>query len=710
MGAIQSTSQQMELMHGVRAQAKLRMALGLPLIAIMVTLLWIVGMPHSEVLWEWLTPIAALHTGYIVAVALLAVHPWSFSAKQLAVATAILDPLFLSVWVAMVDEFGAMLVCFYLFTTLGFGFRLGSRVMWICQTMSLASCAFAMALSPFWRMHPLIGASFLLTLLAVPMYAATLIEQLRSARAHAEQESRAKSELLAKVSHELRTPLSGIVASAELILVEAKDPGLVKRANAIMGLSRSLLLEINDLLDSAKYEANAMELANEPFDLHDVIEQLQMALTNTATAKGIRFAVEADQDIDCYVMGDAHNLGRVLMNLAGNAVKFTERGQVIVRVKLLANESGYYRIHFAVHDTGIGIPRELQQKIFEPFYQVSSGAMRQYGGTGLGLSLARDIVQLMGGDILIESAPEQGSVFYFTVRLHKAARVRRHTTADDAVPVITGQRILVADDNHTNVILLKELLESDHHIVQAVHSGQEAVQALVSHRFDVIILDYNMGDMDGVKVLQLYRFSTVNPAPVFILTADVTQATRARLQQAGAAGVLHKPITRDELRSALQRSVPAGPTPVAVATASTELPPAAAPRDATSVMDLVVQFIDAAALTALQSINRNPEFLVRVYEGFERDVNQNVQALLLSMAANNLTALHESAHALKGVCVGVGANCLAAFAGKLMGLNHVTLIANKDSLKRELQHTSERSLAQFRSMLAMQENQGAGIS
>ncbi|MBC7503283.1 MAG: hypothetical protein H7315_22725, partial [Herminiimonas sp.] len=460
----------------VKAQAKLRVVAGIPVILLGLLAVWHLGTPFGASGNRAVAAIAIVHAIYILAAYFLASRVSrtgrTVRARTLVFATAVLDPLMLSNWLMMTGETGALFVCFYLFTILGFGFRIGRLSMWICQAASLLGFTLVLAIAPVWRLHPILGLSFLLILIVVPVYATGLINNLRIARNRAEFESQAKSQLLAKVSHELRTPLSGIMASAELLSSETSDPQTTMRSGLILRLSSDLLLEINDLLDTAKLEAKALTLESAPFDLHVVMEQIRLTFVSMAVAKHIDFHVSVDPAISQMVSGDAHYLARVLKNLVGNALKFTSTGEVEVALTLISAENHIYRILFSVRDTGIGIPAALHKQIFEPFFQASAGTSRQYGGTGLGMSLAQDIVNLMGSDIVVESVPGTGSRFRIEVNLPVAALPCAESTPAAQVRVTKGKRVRVADDNATNLNLIRELLVLDEHDVAMAANGQ----------------------------------------------------------------------------------------------------------------------------------------------------------------------------------------------------------------------------------------------
>lgn len=682
----------------VRAQAKVRIMVGLPVLLLGLVAIWYWGTPYAANGVLAVTTVATLHALYMVAAFFLSSGIRQDAAvRYLVIGTAILDPLVLSGWLMLMSEFGALFVCFYLFTILGFGFRVDRQAMWICQVTSLIGFAIVLAIVPSWHENLIFGFSLFAVLAVVPMYATNLIKTVRDAQSRAEFESQAKSQLLAKVSHELRTPLSGIVASAQLISVEALDVGVGKRAEIILRLSNDLLLEINDLLDSAKFEAKALRLEPALVDLASVMEQVRLTFAATAAAKNIDYVVTVDPHIEYRVQCDAHQLSRALKNLVGNAVKFTDRGKVEVSLKLLRSNGDDYRIRFSVQDTGIGIPLELQQKIFDPFFQVSAGADRQYGGTGLGMGLAKEVVTMMGGEIIVHSEPGRGSLFYFDINLPIVRKSLLEPPTSARIRPIFGKRILVADDNQTNLILTQELLEVDRHTVSIAKDGEAALQLLNSERFDVVFLDYNMRGMDGGEVLQIYRFGKVDTAPVFFLTADTTTDTTAKLLEAGAAGVLYKPITNEGLRRAIvqachdngasgwMRSAPVAPKPRPVPLRF--IPP---------------KYLNLSVIENLQALSQRPEFFSEVLSSATSDIEHNSNSLLESIAAQNIQQIHDIAHALSGVSESVGAVRLALLARKLMRADHRALKTENERWKYELAEATQQSLNCLRDVLLHQ--------
>jgi two-component system sensor histidine kinase RpfC len=682
---------------GLRAVllAQLRVRVGVAIPVIVADLVLFLTSPNGIPLW-----FLGLTAGYCV----YALSPYSLIRNGsfkvlhgLLIATAVLDPLVLSVWIALTGQFGGLIAGFYLFTTLGFGFRTGRPLMHLCQIASIAGFSLVLTFNEYWQQHSVFWAALLVPIIVVPMYAGKLITTLREAREHAEQESRGKSDLLAKVSHELRTPLTGIVASAELLSVESREPSVTRRTQTILSLSDTLLSEINDLLDAAKYNAKAVELSYAPTDLPQKVATLRATFETMAARKGVAFLADVDAMIVDRVETDTHGLDRILLNLVGNAIKFTENGSVNLAVELLEARASEYRLRFSVTDTGIGIPESFRAEIFEPFSQVNKGSARSYGGTGLGLTLSRQIVELMGGELHFESNLGKGSRFWFELELKRAGPTPDAEADAEAAPIATGRRILVVDDNVTNLVLLKELLEIDHHDVTTCASGMAALELLTRQDFDLILLDYNLGDMDGVRVLQTYRFGRLHPVPALFLTADATAQTATRLREAGGAGTLYKPVNLTGIRKALAEVVLPAVAPAPAASP----PPVEIARPLRPVLRVVpISPLDAAVIEELRSVNTRPEFLGQLLAHAENDIARACQQVLEALASRNYATMRTAAHALKGVSANVGAIRLVTLSTSLMSLDSDELSASAERLATDVRETSRATINALRQTVA----------
>ena len=676
-----------ELIQSVRAQATLRLKFGLFVAAVfLIAMAWL-GPARPETQALEVGSICVAYLLYNLAAFYLSHRATLLSPRDLVVATAVLDPLMLSLWLFVAGQASILFVGFYLFTILGFGFRVGRTAMHLCQVVSIIGFGLVSFLSPTWRETPLFEVSHMVLLTVVPLYAGVLISKLKAARESAERASMAKSQLLAKVSHELRTPLTGIVSTASLVEAQSADAGSVERARSIIKLALGLDLEIKQLLDLSRIESGREEAQRIAFEVRQVTDHIKRTLAPVAAAKGLALVVEVDPGIVGPVLGDAHALNSVLMNLAGNAVKFTAEGSVHVDLALAGNEADAYRVRFTVSDTGIGIPVELQQKIFEPFFQVETGPVRKYGGTGMGTSIALAHVRTMGGDLHLESTPGQGTRFWFELRLARTTPVPAPAPTATAAPrVVRGKHVLVADDNRTNLSLIREMLERDGHDVHPAESGEAALDALARDDFDVVFLDFNMHDLDGATVYETYRFGRIETAPTFFVTADTSAMTAARLQALGAAGVIYKPVTFDKLRAAIASQFDEQAPARADAAASPQ-------RTAPHLRPVPVEYLDPTAIETLRDVRDTPEFLCRMISEGVLDIERIDGALASALLRNDLGAVHREAHALRGVCLSIGAVRLGSLADRLMTISQRELEESARERHAELRKTLDLSLA-----------------
>jgi signal transduction histidine kinase/DNA-binding response OmpR family regulator len=375
--------------------------------------------------------------------------------------------------------------------------------------------------------------------------------ELREAKERAEAASRAKSEFLANMSHELRTPLNGIVGMTELLLDEETTPHQRECLDVVRSSADALLNVISDILDFSKIEAGRMEVDAVETALEPFVEEIVRTLALRAHQTHLELTCEIDVETPREVIVDAGKLRQVLTNLLGNALKFTERGEVGLRVSVRRESAGLV-LHIAVHDTGIGIPADRQASIFEAFTQADGSTTRRFGGTGLGLTISSRLVALMGGRLWLESAPGAGSRFHVELPVTTAAPAG---APSDVLP-LAGRRALVIDDNATNRHILVRMLGGRGMIVDAVASGPAGLEKVAAaaaggRPYDALVLDFHMPGMDGLAVLDALREQASTPPTVLLLTSvdlpGLVAASRAR----GAHACLLKPARRSELTSAL---------------------------------------------------------------------------------------------------------------------------------------------------------------
>ena len=616
------------------------------------------------------------------------------------------DNVVTTYFLAQMGEVGAVILFVYLFITFGNGFRYGQKYLHACQLMGLFGFSVVLASSPFWQDHFPIWVAFFIALLLLPFYVGWLTERIKEARKNADDANEAKGRFLANVSHEMRTPLNGVIAMAD-VLRETSLNESQREIVETLGTSANLLLaQIEDVLDMAKIEAGRVQIENVPFDLGGLLTTTVKVVLPQARYRGLAINTQIAPEAARWFLGDSHHLRQVLLNLLSNAIKFTERGEITLRVTLVNVSELEARIRFEVKDTGIGISPDKQALIFEPFAQADDSITRIYGGTGLGTTIARQLVTLMGGELGLVSELGVGSLFWVELPLAFGERTGIDLTSEVAaserltsasavfaaqqtatVTKIRGARVLVAEDNPTNQRVTQLILESGGHRATIVDDGEAALDALDRGSYDLALFDLSMPIVSGLEALKLYRFTTQKPIPVIILSANVTTDIVADCQRAGCAEFIAKPVRPTVLLDAIERHLAA----TAETNATFIAPPRTEERPTLTVIDTPI--VDRNVLGDLERLSADPTFVERLVRGFHSDMERLLKSISDALAARRYEDVKDAAHALKGGAGSVGASQLVQLALRFERANHETLRTKAAVWMEELAHSASMALA-----------------
>jgi len=505
--------------------------------------------------------------------------------------------------------------------------------------------------------------------------------QARLEKEAAEAASQAKGRFLANMSHEIRTPLNAIIGLTQLILKETQVPSTNQRLSKVASAADHLLNLINNILDISKIEAGRYELLPQPFSPADICRNVAAMMSERLTAKHLHW-FNPMSDLPPALIGDPIRLTQILVNLVGNAIKFTEQGSISLLAHVVADSDTHCQLRFVVQDTGIGLTPEQGASLFQAFEQGDASTTRKYGGTGLGLYISRQFVRLMGGDIGVQSQPGRGSAFWFTVNLPKArADLLLPTPAEDSTTRLAnlhrrcvGRRILVAEDQPINQEVTLHLLQELGLTVDLADDGRAAVSAGMSRRYDLILMDMQMPEMDGLTACRHLRASGPNQDTAIVaLTANAFNEDRKVCLAAGMQDHLGKPLLPEKLHEALLSWLPEA----AVASSAGQLDPAPTPAsDALPHLQAISGFDPDLGL---KQMSGNAPLFLSLLGKFAHAHSKEISRLRQALQQGDLVQAGRLVHGIKGAAGTLGAEQLHALAkileqsikaGDLPSINH----------------------------------------
>lgn len=749
-------------------------------------------------------------------------NPETFEKRQLLAMIA--DISAVSYGMMMTAEIGALFYGIYLWVIVGNGLRYGTKALIRAYLLSTVGFVTVILFNSYWQMHGALAVGLLLTLLLIPFYIYKLLERLKKAINHAEEANKAKSQFLAHMSHEMRTPLNGVIGVSELMLHTPLNSEQQELASTMKNSGLILLKLIENVLDFSKIESGKLVAEVADFDLHNLVNSTLEMFSFQAKSKGLQLTQHFSPETSYLLRGDVQHLRQVIINLVGNAIKFTTAGRVELRVKTVNQQPTNTRLRFEVIDTGIGIAPEFQKQIFESFTQAHTGITANYGGTGLGTTISKQLVEFMGGKIGLRSEPGKGSVFWFELPFEKQEKAFSTSTPatlnqmcvlgtgmsnaeqialqgilstweiqfehayflselfalveqkrisgphnlvilcrpqamgmnpQDFAEVIWSKftpvdvslilmvsnpneynlsslynmgyscslktpidkgllfnslhallsttntsnevvsfmelyqqnhqgkhnlRILVAEDNGTNRMILEKILKSARHNVDTVENGEQALDKLEEQRYDLAIFDMQMPVMGGLEAAKIYRMTDQQEPrmPIVILTANATVEAQRECEEAGINAFLTKPIDAASLLDTIahldqNRNPRTGIDQFAVN------PP--------NTADETAPLLNEGTLHRLELLAEGDEnFVNTVCQGFFLEGEQTLQAMHAALLKQEYASFKELAHSMKGSAGNVGGEALFKICRKILRLSHAELLSSSENLLAEAQH------------------------
>jgi CheY-like chemotaxis protein/HPt (histidine-containing phosphotransfer) domain-containing protein len=517
---------------------------------------------------------------------------------------------------------------------------------------------------------------------------------LRDQARHADSANKAKSDFLAMISHEIRTPMNGVIGLSELLLGTELGERQKHFAELILTSARNLLTLINSLLDFSKIEAKKMTLDLAPFDLRTMLTETIELHALSGQQKKLEVKGEIDPNLAPMYVGDIYRIRQILVNLLGNAIKFTDQGRVTLKVMILEQDKGSDVIRFEVHDTGPGIVKEKQGELFQPFAQLDGPAGLRHGGTGLGLAICAKLIELMQGALGLDSEPGQGAMFWFQLKLPRwqgeeqadkpdRKKEGRRESAHDSGSDQAAARILIVDDEPTNRMVLRESLSRAGAEIVETANGQQAIAVCAEQEFDLIFMDCQMPVMDGyeatARIIEQAREKGLPVPQIIALTADATNTARLRCQESGMVDHLLKPLDFDTLKQVIQRYLPGLPGGIQ-GKYTMESPGLKTSDDPVSILNQ----------QTLEKLASNIGNLGPVIHVFLQTLESRLNDIILAARSKDGMAITRAAHTLKGSSSQFGAEELSGLCRQLEDMGREKRLAQVDALVLEIRRAADR--------------------
>ena len=584
-----------------------------------------------------------------------------------------------SISVYLTNDVGSVFIGVYLWLVIGYGLRFGRNMLLVAYCTSLMGFVIASVLSNHWQINQVAFYGLLFTLISIPLYALALLTRLKEATNKAESANKAKSQFLSHMSHEIRTPLNGIVGACSLLANTPISKEQKKLFDVVHSSSELLVQLVNDVLDISQIESGKIVSKVDNFNLQHLIESAVNLFGAQAQAKNILLSYDIANDTPLMLKGELLHIKQVLINLIGNAVKFTESGSVSVTVKVTKQTENQANIMFEIVDTGIGIEEGAIKTIFESFTQANNAIKNKFGGTGLGTTISKNLIAFMGGNLKVESKLGVGSKFWFEIALDKNSEnqvenqiepnlVNTQASSSEIIVLsdfkkpakkqIKSYRVLVADDNEVNSMIITQILLQENHQVDVVKNGELALDKLRDNDYDLMILDGNMPIMGGMEVIQIYQALNIGQPqiPAIILSADATTETIESFKEVGVGAYLTKPIQINLLIQTIEDVVSQSTFKTAEVIDYTN-----AKLDSQS--DVVL--LNVSRLDSLKQLDANSRFIEKLILDFMADTEQRMASLNAYTKARDFIKIKACAHTIAGSAGNVGADELAKLCENL---------------------------------------------